>query len=88
MRFLIVEAMMSEPLLFARKDLRRRPPIKRMRVVDAGHGPGGTKVIRFICPHCGHDTDWIEDTHTITENRRGLPCPKCNEGDTDDPYHL
>ena len=33
--------------------------LKRMRVADAGHLPGGSKGIRFHCPHCGYDTDWI-----------------------------
>lgn len=67
------------PLLFDKDQLPRSEPIKRMRVADAGHMPGGTKGIRFECPHCGHDTGWIEDEWSITENRRGLPCPSCNE---------
>jgi len=56
----------------------RQPRLKRMRVADAGHLPGGSKGIRFECPQCGHDTDWIPDAWTISENKRGLPCPKCN----------
>lgn len=65
-------------LLFDKKDLPRRAPLKRMRVADAGEFPDGRPCIQFVCPHCGYDTDWIEDTSTITENRRGLPCPRCN----------
>lgn len=43
-----------------------------MHVVDAGDG------IQFRCNTCGHDTGWIVDEKTVTENRRGMPCPKCN----------
>lgn len=61
----------------------RRPRVWRMQVADAGHLPGGAvKGIRFECSRCGHDTDWIEDRWTITENRRGLPCPCCNKTST------
>lgn len=56
----------------------RRPRRVMMHVVDAGNGPG-SKVIRFACGRCDHDTDWIVDERTISENRRGMPCPKCNE---------
>lgn len=58
----------------------RAKPLKRMHVHDAGHLPGGSKGIQFVCPRCGHDTGWIHDEWTVTQNRRGLPCPKCNEG--------
>jgi hypothetical protein len=63
--------------LFDRQSIPRQPRIVRMHVTDAGHGFGG-KAIRFECNKCGHDTGWIADEWTITENRRGLPCPKCN----------
>ncbi len=69
-------------LLFDKADLPRRAPVKRMRVVDAGHLPGGSKGIRFKCRHCGHDTGWIDDEWMITENRRRLPCPSCNDKNT------
>ena len=59
---------------------QRARPMKRMRVVDAGHLPGGAKGIRFECRRCGHDTGWIPDEWTVSENRRGLPCPQCNAG--------
>jgi DNA-directed RNA polymerase subunit RPC12/RpoP len=55
------------------EQLPHRPPVKRMHVADAGLGG-----IRFKCAHCDHDTGWIADEHTVTENRRGLPCPRCN----------
>lgn len=60
-------------LLFDKGALPRKSPVKRMRVTDAGQG-----CIQFICPHCNYDTGWIKDEKTIAENKRGLPCPKCN----------
>jgi len=65
-------------MLFAPGDLPRRAPIKRMHVADAGHDPSGTKSIRFECRRCGHDTGYVDDIWTISENRRGHPCPVCN----------
>lgn len=58
----------------------RNKRVWRMQVADAGHMPGGAaKGIQFVCPRCGHDTGWIKDCWTITENRRGQPCPRCND---------
>lgn len=48
-----------------------------MHVDDAGDGPTG-KVIEFGCRKCGYSTGWIEDTSTVSQNKKGLPCPKCN----------
>ena len=53
--------------------LPKKPRRKLMHVSDAGDG-----LIQFRCHRCGHDTGWIEDTKTVTENKRGIPCPKCN----------
>lgn len=61
-------------LLFDKSDLPRKPSVKRMHVADAGSG-----MIKFHCPHCGHNTGWTVDMHTISENKRGLPCPECSE---------
>lgn len=47
----------------------------RMHVDDAGEG------IVFECGRCGHNTGWIDDKWTVTENKRGHPCPKCNNPD-------
>lgn len=65
-------------MLFDKSDIPRTPPVKRMRVSDAGLSGSGHKVIKFTCPHCGHCTGWIKDEWTLTENRRGQPCPSCN----------
>lgn len=61
----------------------RRPRRVLMHVMDAGDING--KVIRFEC-RCGFKTDWIRDVWTISENRRGHPCPKCNPSDPDALY--
>ena len=66
-------------MLFEKAALPKAAPVKRMRVADAGEMTGGKKGIIFVCSHCGHDTGWIEDLLTISENKRGLPCPRCNE---------
>jgi len=55
----------------------RRNPRVMMHVIDAGTD-GCNDVIHFECRKCGHDTGWIIDTKTVTENKRGVPCPKCN----------
>ena len=59
--------------MFSRNEAPRAKPIKRMHVADAGIG-----CIQFICQHCGHNTGWVKDEWTVTENRRGHPCPICN----------
>lgn len=56
----------------------KRPRRKKrvmMHVADAGSG-----MIRFECLKCNHDTDWIVDEQSVSENRRGMPCPNCNTG--------
>lgn len=58
---------------------RERRRVVRMHVADAGHMPGGAKGVRFTCRRCGHDTGWIAGRWTISENKRGQPCPNCNE---------
>lgn len=57
----------------------RKPRRVMMHVADAG-----AYMIRFECDKCGHNTGWIVDTKTVTENRRGMPCPNCNEGAPDE----
>ena len=68
-------------MLFEKTTLPKAAPIKRMRVADAGEMTGGKKGICFVCSRCGHDTGWIEDVWTISENKRGLPCPCCNRSE-------
>lgn len=63
--------------LFTSEALPRAANVKRMRVVDAGtiHGH-----VNMVCGHCGFDDgfQYIYD-NTVTELKRGLPCPKCND---------
>lgn len=68
----------------------RRAPRVLMRVADAGP-PGAV----FECAKCGHRTDWLrvwyagsenpreEGEMTMSEAKRGIPCPKCNGEVTD-----
>lgn len=50
-----------------------RPPRKKlMHVCDAGEG-----AVRYICHRCGLKTDWMVE-RTVTEAKRGIPCPACN----------
>lgn len=61
-------------------DSGKRPRRKRrvmMHVIDAGQGNGGP-VINFQCSRCGHGTGWIDDEKSVSENKRGIPCPNCN----------
>ena len=58
----------------------RKPARVMMHVVDAGYSgcdddDGGIAV--FQCRKCDHKTDWTK-FRTVTEAKRGLPCPKCN----------
>lgn len=50
----------------------RRKPRVLMRVSDAGDGRA-----QFTCSKCGHVSEWLE-VDTVTEAKRGLPCPNCN----------
>jgi len=54
---------------------RSRPRRVMMQVADAGVDPGW---LRYECLRCGYDTGWTEDPRTLTEQRRGKPCPRCN----------
>lgn len=67
--------MTAQPSLFA--ELPRRKPRKLMHVVDAGNG-AGCCVVKFECGYCGFRSDWVEQ-RTVTEEKRGRPCPQCNE---------
>lgn len=66
--------------LFGAKPRRARRQL--MHVSDAGDscsGDDGEGVViaQFACKRCGHETDWIQ-VDTVTEARRGIPCPFCN----------
>ena len=61
--------------LFTKEELPRSKSIKRMHVTDAGHA---WWEVHFKCGHCGYDAGWKQYDNTLTELKRGLPCPKCN----------
>jgi hypothetical protein len=50
---------------------------KLMHFVDVGEFPDGTSAAHFVCPRFGHDDGWSRVS--MTETRRGIPCPKCNK---------
>jgi DNA-directed RNA polymerase subunit RPC12/RpoP len=50
----------------------RRSPRVLMHVCDAGDD-----VVQFRCSTCGCRSKWLTGM-SVTEAKRGLPCPKCN----------
>jgi hypothetical protein len=61
------------------KPKRRRPVM--MHVSDAGGAEDRGVMVTLQCPKCGAETGWIK-FRTVTEAKRGQPCPRCNEGAT------
>lgn len=73
--------MRAQLALFPKLKKPRQKPRKLMHVVDAG-----SEMIQLECIHCRHNTGWIKATETVTQYKRGIPCPKCNtsaKGDSD-----
>lgn len=58
--------------MFDRVKPRRKRRVM-MHVVD-----GGVDMIQFECFKCGYNSGWIPNDKSLTENKRGIPCPKCN----------
>lgn len=61
-------------------ELLEKPP-RRMRgqlmhVCDAGDADG--IIVQMRCRKCGYQSEWMH-IDTVTEAKRGLPCPKCKE---------
>jgi DNA-directed RNA polymerase subunit RPC12/RpoP len=57
------------------KPPRNRPRVM-MHVIDAGVMEGNICI--YKCKQCGRETDWLE-YETVTQARRGIPCPDCNK---------
>lgn len=61
-----------------------KPPRAKPRVMahvfDAGCSCE-TELARFECKRCGWQSDWLS-VASISEGKRGVPCPKCNQGAT------
>lgn len=60
----------------------RSKPIKRAHIVDAGPNEGASAreyphLGEFECKRCGWNSGWMQG-QTITEMKRGIPCPDCN----------
>lgn len=51
----------------------RRPRRVMMHVVDAG-----SDMVNHQCQRCGYDDGW-KPTRAVSEEKRGRPCPKCND---------
>jgi DNA-directed RNA polymerase subunit RPC12/RpoP len=52
------------------------PPRKRRfraHMID-----GGAEAIKFGCHRCGYESEWLVNTYTISEAKRGIECPGCN----------
>ena len=55
----------------------RKPRQWLMHVSDGG-GDGPDDVwVRFQCQRCELETEWMK-ARTVTEAKRGIPCPTCN----------
>lgn len=61
---------------------KRRNPRVMMHVSDAGESDVGGKGVQLTCGKCGHITGWLE-ARTVSEERRGRPCPICNQENPD-----
>ncbi len=58
-------------------DVPPRPRVARMHVCDAGNCEDAS-CVQFECAKCGHRSEWVRGM-TVTEAKRGLPCPVCND---------
>lgn len=57
---------------------KRRMRGQLMQVCDAGDGGEGRSVnVQMRCEQCDYQSGWLH-FDTVTEAKRGLPCPKCN----------
>lgn len=58
-----------------------RKPHRKRRVLMRSYDFGTNgDVVAYKCNRCGYDSGWIhyEESLTLTEIKKGLPCPKCN----------
>ena len=65
-------------LPFDKQEIKRRPRIKRMKVYDCG-----VDFVLMKCEHCGYDNGWQQYDSSITELKKGWPCPVCNKQTTE-----
>lgn len=73
--------------LFDKSEFKTAPTKRRklMHVMDAGPAEDAGNMVVMQCNRCDLKTDWFY-MRTVTEAKRGIPCPKCNgvEFETDD----
>lgn len=73
---------MKQLELIPRKPEERRKRILRAHVTDAGEGQGDHPYgAEFKCNRCEWESGWF-CFDNITEIRRGLACPNCNNKST------
>ena len=68
------------PDMFAELKPPRARPKRLMHVCDSAGScdeEGGGAMVRMWCLRCSHETEWLTFP-TVTEAKRGIPCPKCN----------
>lgn len=62
----------------------RKPRKWLMHFYDVGPSPyvseSGKEAfyVHWKCKRCGHDDDWSHFEGTVSDVKRGIPCPKCN----------
>ena len=73
---------MNQQLLFEPEPQKpRAKPRVMMHVVDAGPGDvDDGHLVQFECPRCGNRPEDWDHVRTVSEGKRGKPCPKCNSG--------
>lgn len=68
--------------MFAELKPPRQAPRKLMHVSDASgcaDEDGSGAMVRMTCRRCDYESEWLY-LPTVTEAKRGIPCPKCNSG--------
>ena len=66
--------------LFDLPPKERAPRQVLMHVTDAGETgfeERGAHSVCLKCAKCGHETGWVT-VQSVTEGKRGKPCPICN----------
>lgn len=73
--------MSRTPDMFAELKPPRKTPQKLMHVCDSGgccEEDGSGAMVRMQCKRCSYESEWLY-LGSVTEAKRGKPCPVCNE---------
>ena len=60
---------------------KRNNPRKLMHVCDSSgccEEDGSGAMVRMFCKRCEYESNWLY-LNTVTEAKKGLPCPICNQ---------